>query len=81
MRDTVPHGWTGVKAPAAIAVTLRDRLAAGETLVGTFAKLAGADPAGVLAGAGFDFAIVVEIQVEICGWNKLLIIMFERILH
>jgi 4-hydroxy-2-oxoheptanedioate aldolase len=38
--------------------SLRDRLAAGETLVGTFAKLAGADPAEVLAGAGFDFAIV-----------------------
>ena len=39
-------------------MTLRERLAAGETLVGTFAKLAGPDPAGVLAGAGFDFAIV-----------------------
>jgi 4-hydroxy-2-oxoheptanedioate aldolase len=38
--------------------TLRERLAAGETLVGTFAKLPGADAAEVLAGAGFDFAIV-----------------------
>src|SRR4051794_6717238 len=62
MRDTVPHAWTSVKAAREIAVSrgpsLRDRLAAGETLVGTFAKLAGADPAEVLAGAGFDFAIV-----------------------
>jgi 4-hydroxy-2-oxoheptanedioate aldolase len=38
--------------------TLRERLAAGETLVGTFAKLPGADAAELLAGAGFDFAIV-----------------------
>ena len=38
--------------------TLRERLGAGETLVGTFAKLSGADPGEVLAGAGFDFAIV-----------------------
>jgi 4-hydroxy-2-oxoheptanedioate aldolase len=38
--------------------TLRQRLAAGETLVGTFAKLCGPDPGEVLAGAGFDFAIV-----------------------
>jgi 4-hydroxy-2-oxoheptanedioate aldolase len=38
--------------------TLRDRLAAGETLLGTFAKLSGADAGEVLAGAGFDFAIV-----------------------
>jgi 4-hydroxy-2-oxoheptanedioate aldolase len=43
-----------VTAPA----PLRDRLAAGETLVGTFAKLPGADAAELLAGAGFDFAIV-----------------------
>ncbi|HET7171969.1 MAG TPA: aldolase/citrate lyase family protein [Gaiellales bacterium] len=40
------------------SATLRERLAAGETLVGTFAKLAGADAGDVLAGAGFDFAIV-----------------------
>ena len=38
--------------------TLRERVAAGQTLVGTFAKLPGADSAEVLAGAGFDFAIV-----------------------
>jgi hypothetical protein len=38
--------------------TLRERLAAGETVVGTFAKLPGADAAELLAGAGFDFAIV-----------------------
>jgi 4-hydroxy-2-oxoheptanedioate aldolase len=31
---------------------------AGDTLVGTFAKLSGPDAAEVLAGAGFDFAIV-----------------------
>jgi len=37
---------------------LRGRLAAGETLVGTFAKLPGADAGEVLAGAGFDFSIV-----------------------
>jgi 4-hydroxy-2-oxoheptanedioate aldolase len=38
--------------------TLRERLAGGETLVGTFAKLPGADAGEVLSGAGFDFAIV-----------------------
>jgi 4-hydroxy-2-oxoheptanedioate aldolase len=38
--------------------TLRERLAGGETLIGTFAKLPGADAGEVLAGAGFDFAIV-----------------------
>jgi 4-hydroxy-2-oxoheptanedioate aldolase len=38
--------------------TLRDRLAGGETLVGTFAKLPGADAGELLAAAGFDFAIV-----------------------
>ena len=37
---------------------LRERLAGGETLVGTFAKLPGGDAGEVLAGAGFDFAIV-----------------------
>src|SRR5689334_4687074 len=62
MRDTVPHAWTGVKPERGSRVTgsppLRERLAAGETLVGTFAKLPGGDAGEVLAGAGFDFAIV-----------------------
>lgn len=38
--------------------SLRRRLGEGETVVGTFAKLPGADAAGALAGCGFDFAIV-----------------------
>jgi len=38
--------------------SLRQRLGSGEALVGTFVKLAGADAAEVIAGAGFDFAIV-----------------------
>ena len=37
---------------------LRERLHAGDVLVGTFVKLAGADAAEVVAGAGFDFVIV-----------------------
>jgi 4-hydroxy-2-oxoheptanedioate aldolase len=37
---------------------LKERLQTGETLVGTFVKLGGADAAEVVAGAGFDFAIV-----------------------
>jgi 4-hydroxy-2-oxoheptanedioate aldolase len=37
---------------------LRARLAAGEPVIGTFAKLPGPDAAGVLAAAGFDFAVV-----------------------
>jgi 4-hydroxy-2-oxoheptanedioate aldolase len=40
------------------SATLRERLAAGETVVGTFAKLSGPDAAALLAGAGFDFAVV-----------------------
>ncbi len=40
------------------AGALRARLAAGQPVVGTFAKLPGPDAAGVLAGAGFDFAVV-----------------------
>ena len=37
---------------------LRERLQTGETLVGTFVKLGGPDAPEVVAGAGFDFAIV-----------------------
>ena len=40
------------------ARSLRERLQSGEALVGTFVKLAGSDAAEVVAGAGFDFAIV-----------------------
>jgi 4-hydroxy-2-oxoheptanedioate aldolase len=40
------------------AHSLRERLRTGETLLGTFVKLGGADAAEVVAGAGFDFAIV-----------------------
>jgi 4-hydroxy-2-oxoheptanedioate aldolase len=37
---------------------LSDRLRGGERVIGTFLKLPGPDAAEVLAGAGFDFAIV-----------------------
>ncbi|HVX22666.1 MAG TPA: aldolase/citrate lyase family protein [Acidimicrobiales bacterium] len=47
-------GAAGPSSPAAFA----DRVRAGEPVVGTFLKLAGLEATDLVAGAGFDFAVV-----------------------
>src|SRR5215207_322189 len=56
-RRSAPGGNTSVSAPSSSASTTRERLAAGETLVGTFLNLGSALAAEVCARAGFDWLL------------------------